>query len=177
MISKESGVQYLRAYSDSQLIVGHVCDEYETREENMKKYISKVKNLIRAFRSFDIQHIPRVENAQAKALARLATCAPPDLCAQVFFEMVEERSIKKSTSVLQLDSEPCWIDPLIFYFHDGTLAINWKEARSWSIRPHSTSITKTNYTSSPPYHCWGACAHQRWSTPSKKSTRDYAEVT
>lgn len=55
-------MQYLKAYSDSQLIVGHVQNDYKAREENMK-YLSKVRELIQAFRSFDIQQIPRVENA------------------------------------------------------------------------------------------------------------------
>lgn len=38
-IAKELGVQYLKAYSDSQLVVGHVLNEYEAKEENIKKYL------------------------------------------------------------------------------------------------------------------------------------------
>lgn len=53
-ISKELGVQHLKACSDSQLVVSHVLDEYEAREENMKIYFQKLKDLIRAFHSFDI---------------------------------------------------------------------------------------------------------------------------
>lgn len=71
------------------------------------KYLSKVKDLIKAFQSFNIQQITQAENAQADALARLATCAPLNLHAQVFFKVVEEPSIQESASVLQLDSDPC----------------------------------------------------------------------
>lgn len=41
-----------------------------------------------------------MENNQAIALLNLVTYEPLDLCAQVFFEVVEEPSIKKKTSVL-----------------------------------------------------------------------------
>lgn len=53
-INKELGVQHLNAYSDLQLVIGHVLNEYEAREESMKKYLQKVKNLIPAFCSFGI---------------------------------------------------------------------------------------------------------------------------
>lgn len=36
-ISKQLGVQHLKAYSDSQLVVGHMLNEYEARKESMKK--------------------------------------------------------------------------------------------------------------------------------------------
>lgn len=65
-----------------------------------------------------------MENAQADVLAELVTYAPLDLHARVFFEVVEEPSIKEPTSVLQLDFESCWIDPLINYLRDGTLFID-----------------------------------------------------
>lgn len=55
----------------------------------MKRYLLKVKDLIQAFHSFDIQQILMVENAHVDALARLATYTLFDLHAQVFFEMVE----------------------------------------------------------------------------------------
>lgn len=45
-ISRELGVLHLKACSDFQLIVGHVRDESEAREESMKKYLLKTKDLI-----------------------------------------------------------------------------------------------------------------------------------
>lgn len=47
--SKELGVQHLKVYSDSQLIVSHVLNEYEAREKSLKKYLQKVKDLIPIF--------------------------------------------------------------------------------------------------------------------------------
>lgn len=36
-VDKELGVQNLKANSDFQLVVGHIRDDYEAREENMIK--------------------------------------------------------------------------------------------------------------------------------------------
>lgn len=57
-ITKELGVQHMKAYNDSQLIVGHILNEYEVREERMKGYLQKVKDLTSTFCSFNIQHVP-----------------------------------------------------------------------------------------------------------------------
>lgn len=46
-ITRELGVQYLKAYSD------HVLNEYEVKKENMKKYLQKVEYLASAFYSFE----------------------------------------------------------------------------------------------------------------------------
>ena len=94
-------------------MVGHVTGEFEAREENMKQYLQRVKDLTPAFLSFDIQQVPRDENTQADMLSKLATFIPNDLCAQVFFEFLEEPSIKRPAPVLQISNEPCWMDPLI----------------------------------------------------------------
>lgn len=54
-IAKEVGVLHLTTFSDSQLMVGQVKDECKAREENMKKYLDKVKDLIMTFQGFDVQ--------------------------------------------------------------------------------------------------------------------------
>ena len=38
-IAKEMDIRYLKAYSDSQLVVSHVTGDYEAREESMKQYL------------------------------------------------------------------------------------------------------------------------------------------
>lgn len=60
--AKELGVQDLKVYSDSQLAIGHIKGDCEAREENMMKYLQKVKDLTLAFHNFEIQLIPREDN-------------------------------------------------------------------------------------------------------------------
>lgn len=43
-IAKELGVQDLKVYSDSQLVVGHVKGNSKARKENMIKYLQRSKN-------------------------------------------------------------------------------------------------------------------------------------
>lgn len=39
-------------YSDSQLVVQQVLDEYEAKKESMLKFLSKVKQLVEVFDTF-----------------------------------------------------------------------------------------------------------------------------
>lgn len=87
----------------------------------MKRYLQKVNDLIQAFHKFDIQQISGMENIQVDALSKLAISVLHDLRAQIFFEIVEEPSIKESMHVLQIDIEPCQIDPLAQYLHNMIL--------------------------------------------------------
>ena len=128
-IAKEMGVQHLKAHSDSQLVVGHVIDDYEAREESMKQYLQRVKELTSAFHHLNIQQVPRDENMQADTLSKLVTFIPNDLYAQVFFKVLEEPSISRPKLVLQIDAEPCWMDPLVQYLTDGSLPEDRAEAR------------------------------------------------
>lgn len=105
MIAKELGAQHLKAYSDSQLAY-HILNESEAKEESMNRYLQKVRDLTSTFYSFSIQQVSREENARIDAISKLATYAPHNLRAEVFFEVIEEPSIYKPTSVLQLDPEP-----------------------------------------------------------------------
>ena len=67
-IARELGIDRVQVHSDSQLVVGQVNENYEAREDNMVKYLEKVKGLIPAFNSFDIRQIPRLENTRADLL-------------------------------------------------------------------------------------------------------------
>ena len=58
-IVREAGAQHLKIFSDSQLVVRQVKGEYEAKEDNMKRYLLKVKGLISSFTHFDIQQVPR----------------------------------------------------------------------------------------------------------------------
>lgn len=44
--------------NDSRVIVGHIQWEYEEKEEKMKKYVSKVRELITQFKRFAIKNVP-----------------------------------------------------------------------------------------------------------------------
>lgn len=57
---------------DSQLIIGQVNGTCEAKEEQMKKYLNKVKHLIKEFKEASFFQILREENMEADTLAKEA---------------------------------------------------------------------------------------------------------
>jgi len=56
--------------TDSELMAKQVSGEYAVKHENIKPLFHQVKHLITGFKSFQITHVPREQNAQADALVR-----------------------------------------------------------------------------------------------------------
>lgn len=102
----ELGVYGLKAYNDSQLVVGHIRADNEARGEKIVKYLQKVKDLVSTFHSFEIQQLPREENSQANLLSKLVTSIPIDLLKRANFEGVKKQIIEESIEVMQLDDKP-----------------------------------------------------------------------
>ena len=48
--------------NDSQLVVGWVNGEYETKDERMTKYVSLVTRRLTSFTAWELEHIPRESN-------------------------------------------------------------------------------------------------------------------
>ncbi|XP_020245348.1 uncharacterized protein LOC109823478 [Asparagus officinalis] len=82
-IAKQLWVKHLEAYGDSQLIVNQMKGEYEVRNENLIHYHTAAIALADSFEGFYIDHIPRLKNTYADALASLAaTLALPESTTQ-----------------------------------------------------------------------------------------------
>ena len=62
--------------SDSQLVVGKVNEEYESRDPQMAKYVSLVKQRLDSFSAWRLEHITRDCNKKADALAAFAASLP-----------------------------------------------------------------------------------------------------
>ena len=59
--------------SDSQLVVGQVNEEYKTQDKRMTKYVCLDKLQLESFVSWKLEHIPRVSNEKANALATVVS--------------------------------------------------------------------------------------------------------
>jgi ribonuclease HI len=64
--------------SDSQLAVSQVQGEYQAKDEQLAKYLSKVDLLKKKFEEVKIEHVPREKNTRADRLAKLASTKKPD---------------------------------------------------------------------------------------------------
>ena len=67
------GIKHIKVYSDSQLVVNQVNNDYQAKGENMTAYFKIVGGHLKAFRWFKIEQVPRAENIEADSLARLAS--------------------------------------------------------------------------------------------------------
>ena len=82
--------------------------------------------------------MPRAENSQADALAKLATASQEDLGRLILVEYLPEPSVCiDNGEVSPVMSEPSWMNPIWEYLVEGTLPRDPKEAsklRGRSVR-------------------------------------------
>jgi ribonuclease HI len=93
---KALGQQTFIIKTDSKVIQEHIEKESEARNPVLLKYLEKVREMERHFKGYSVQHIPRDDNNEADKLAKAVArnhAMPPE----VFFEIIKEPSIQKST--------------------------------------------------------------------------------
>nr|GEX01627.1 hypothetical protein [Tanacetum cinerariifolium] len=108
---------------------------YAAKEENMIKYLEKVKSLVSGFANFSINQVPRSKNKKAGALSKITSTSFAHLSIQVLVEILKEKSIqeKEVTTVVEEDG-PTWMTPIIEYLKEETLPGDRKEARKLRIK-------------------------------------------
>ena len=65
------GIQYLEAYSDSNLIINQVKGEYEVCHEDLMPYHHATIQLAITFEGFYVNHVSRLQNTKADDIAVL----------------------------------------------------------------------------------------------------------
>ena len=97
----------LEVSNDSQLVVKQIEDFYEARGEKMILYLKKVQELLKNLTRVQDKHVPRVENSQADALAKLATASQEDLGRLIPIKHLPEPSLSiDNGEVFPVMSEP-----------------------------------------------------------------------
>ena len=71
-MAKSLGAESIVVQGDSQLIMGQVNGTCEAKEGRMKKYLNKMKWLVKEFKEASFFQVPREENMEADALAKAA---------------------------------------------------------------------------------------------------------
>ena len=72
-LAKSLGAKSVLVQRDSQLVIGQVNGMYKAKEERMKKYLNKVRRLIKKFSEAHFVQISREENIEANTLAKEAS--------------------------------------------------------------------------------------------------------
>nr|GEV89960.1 reverse transcriptase domain-containing protein [Tanacetum cinerariifolium] len=108
---------------------------YVAKEDNMVKYLDKVRSLVRGFTNFSISQVPRSKNKKADALSKIASTSFAHLSKQVLVEVLKDKSIKeKEVTTMVEEDGPTWMTPIVEYLKEGTLPSDMKEARKLCIK-------------------------------------------
>ena len=110
--------------SDSELVVGQVNREYETRDERMTKYVSLVTRRQGNFAAWQLEHVSRDSNEKVNALAAVAATLPIKETMLLPFYYHPESSIATSR-VNEIDEMcPSWMTPIVRYLSSEELLDN-----------------------------------------------------
>ena len=72
-MAKSLGAESVLVQGNSQLVMGQVNGTYEAKEEQMKRYLNKVRRLIKKFSEAHFVQVPREENMEADTLVKEAS--------------------------------------------------------------------------------------------------------
>ena len=132
-VAKALGVKNLRLRTDSKLIVGQITNEYEAKEERMKKYLQLTSQLINEFDNINLKLIPREENSTVDQIARLASTEDTLAMVGLLMEVQTIPSIDK-LQALSIQQPSNWMEPITSYIRDGQLPSDSSRAKKVRVR-------------------------------------------
>jgi len=76
---KEVHADAIEIFGDSMLVINQLAGSYECRSEILITYYEKIMQLLREFKDFRLEHVPRLHNEEANRLAQHASGYQPIL--------------------------------------------------------------------------------------------------
>ena len=95
------------------VVVNQTNGLYEIREKNLTQYAEKVKALTKQFRSFNLEHVPRLKNKRADTLGKLASSTFRHLSKKVLVEIVKAKVIEEIPVMTITTETSDWKKPII----------------------------------------------------------------
>ncbi|XP_075645336.1 uncharacterized protein LOC142616348 [Castanea sativa] len=129
-LAKSLRVESVWVKRDSQLVINQVNGMSEAKEDRMKRYLSKVKQLVQKFKEASFVQLPREENMKADALAKAASAGGiMDECDKIqYMPSIDLPEIQ------QIVGGENWMIPIIVYLKDGRLPEDKDKARKLRVR-------------------------------------------
>ena len=134
------GANSLLIRSDSQLVVGQVNAEFESREPRMAKYASLVKQRLSTLLVWKLEHVPRDSNERVYALAAVAASLPikETIYLPIYYQ---PGSSILHTQVSQIEeAPPSWMDPIRLYIATRELPNDRSRAHKIQIQSARFSL-------------------------------------
>ena len=103
---------------------------YEEKEERMKRYLNKVRRLIKKFSEAHFVQVPREENMEVDTLAKKALVN--ELIDK--FDEIQYMPSIDLPEVQQIGGDENWMTPIVSYLKEGKLPQGRDEARKLRIK-------------------------------------------
>ncbi|KAL0445562.1 UNVERIFIED_CONTAM: hypothetical protein Slati_1684100 [Sesamum latifolium] len=127
--------RHLKVYGDSQLVINQLLGLYEVKKPELLSYHNYVKRLMGWLGDVELEHLPRRDNKQADALAKLASilsmtdkkiCIPiykSWIIPPIFSDDEDDTFQKEENHVMEVfeTEEEDWRQPLVDYLKYGKL--------------------------------------------------------
>ncbi|CAL8995976.1 unnamed protein product [Prunus brigantina] len=102
-LAKEMGARQIQIFSDSQLVVHQVNQDFTAKDVSMTAYLQHTRHLLTTFNAYLISRVPRSENSHADAAARLASAIERGIGRNIHMEILDQ---PKHTSTTHLRHRP-----------------------------------------------------------------------
>ena len=132
-LARAAGAKNMIMHCDSQVITSQINDDYECRNERMKKYLEEVKSRISGLEVKFVQ-IPREENEYADRLAKAASAEFVNASEQVLSFIQTSPLIDDGVQMQEIIAKESWTMPLIAYPRSGTLPNGKDAARKLKVQ-------------------------------------------
>ncbi|CAL2256827.1 unnamed protein product [Prunus armeniaca] len=127
-LAKEMAVRQVHIFSDSQLIVNQVNQDFTANDISMTAYLPHTRHLLATFDAYFIRQVPRSKNSHADALARLASALEQGIGRNIHIEFLDQPSTQASL-ICAIDHSPTWMDPIIQFLQNQMLPVDFAKAR------------------------------------------------
>ena len=120
-------------------------NEYEAKEDRMKRYLALTSQLISNFDDVKITWIPQEENSKADEVTRLASSETSERRPGLLIEVQYLPSIE-GIEVNYVRLGESWMDPIITYIETGNFSSDPNEARKVKVKSsRSTTLNDELY--------------------------------
>ena len=93
-VTKALGVRNLKLNSNSKLVTRQMNNEYEAKEDRMKRYLALTNQLISNFGDVKITQVPREENSEVDEVVRLASSETNEQRPRLYMEVQYPPSVE-----------------------------------------------------------------------------------
>ena len=129
-LAKSLGVESVVVHGDSQLIINQVNGMCEAKEGWMKKYLNRVRQFVMKFKEVSFVQLPREENMEADALAKVALAGE----ARDEFDKIQYMPSIDLLEAQQIEERVNWMTPIVIYLKDERLPDDKDETKKLRIK-------------------------------------------